>query len=296
MTVHKSWPTLALSLWLALFSENGGAATQRVEVAEGAVVYSQPDFQSEKLETLKSGTIVRIKTEKRVGLKGIGVFFRAKTPTGILGFIVDGDITGPARSTPALVRPAPPAPAPPTANAAAPLATPAAPPAAATGRLREAFAGLAIGMQDFAAPVRGKTYSASQLFLGARWITAPLWRSMVGELGGNLAPQAPRFLGRTGAFGQTKGYVASLHFLPLFKVVETGTFFTLVGAGPKLSLLSFSTNFNEGPNETQDFRAGGLAQVSLGFFVYGQQLRLDLNYTLDAAPYPGAFLSFLMKL
>jgi hypothetical protein len=87
-TAKKSTPTPKKT-------EGGGkseAAQSAVVGPEGATVYSQPNFDSQVLSVLSPTTKVVVSQKTRVGIGGLGLFYRVKYAPDKLGYVVDTEV------------------------------------------------------------------------------------------------------------------------------------------------------------------------------------------------------------
>jgi hypothetical protein len=73
-----------------------------------AEIFAEPNFNSKKVEKVKSGTLLFVNTEKKVGAGGMGVFYKVKTPSGKVGYITDADLVLTANGKIKVAKAAPP--------------------------------------------------------------------------------------------------------------------------------------------------------------------------------------------
>lgn len=97
-----------------LFSaQSSWAAAIRAQVANDADIYAEPGFGSKKVAHVNAGAVIVVRTEKRIGKGGMGVFFKAKTASGKIGYITDSDLVmagGKIKEVKVVAKPKPPPP------------------------------------------------------------------------------------------------------------------------------------------------------------------------------------------
>lgn len=254
------------------------AAVIAVQVSVDAEVFAKPNLKSKVIEKLTAGTVISMKTDKVVGEGGFGVFYKVRTPSRKIGYVVDSDIamTG---GKPLPVAP-PPAPKEPQRE----------PEPVVEKTVRETpdgAWGVSLGAANYSGEFAGKKHSATQMFFGGRWSrNSGILRHDAGIL---LSPNAPKFLSAAGASGKTSGFILLGDFSWNYHYFETSAFSLYVGAGPLLGYSSFSTNLNNETKKDSQFKFGGVADLGASVDFETGRARLDIRYFVEKSSYIGGF-------
>lgn len=154
--------------------------------------------------------------------------------------------------------------------------------------------GLQVAIVQYSEKLRGKTWSRSHIFMGARR-TAPkadpmAWRSDVGVI---FTAGAPRFLSQAGAFGESSGYVLMAEYLWLKPLIVKEKYSLFGAVGPLIAYSTYKTNFDDGPYSRTAIRPGLVLDAGASIKVLRKNyLRADLKVYIEQTFYTAQTVTF----
>lgn len=261
-------------------------------------VFTKPDLKSAVVERVNAGAVIRLKTDKVVGVGGLGVFYKVKTQSGLIGYVVDADILTANGEFPKPMANPPPMKRAQHPNAV-PSGAPSSPPTstAVPASREKSLWGMSAGGAQFTEKFEEQVESAFQMFFGIRWTgrRRSVW-SLTPDAGFVVSPFAPKFLSAAGASGETKGFITLGDFSLLYDFIESKKLAVFAGAGPLLGFSKYSTHYAGQPKESSSLKVGGVLDLGTSVDFRSGVVRLDARYFIAAQSFVGAFLTIQLFL
>jgi hypothetical protein len=253
--------------------------------ADGATVYSEPNFDSQMIGHLKSGQKVRASQKSYSGVAGFGSFYKIFFKKGRIGYIADNELI------PEYTR---------VGKRQIKQKNPEYDDFQAEKNERDPifftrYFGLAVGIADFSEKFGGQTFRAGTLLYGLK-LTGPniLFDGPPLDINILFHIGAPSYYSSF-TNGTAKGFMSIADFHIIFPVFETRNNLIHVGAGPLFIYTNFQMTFLESSFDSEELRFGASIAATysrrFGRFV----ARAEAKYYFEKTQYFGYFGSFQME-
>lgn len=266
-------------------------------VSEEAAVFSQADFDSEIITTLKPGQTFTISKGKK------GPFFRIRYAPGKTGWISDADIRPAGKNTATKGKKK-------TEKKAPEKKTKELGPFYEEGPeeggeppfYARRYRGLVLEFVNFTEDTMGKLRTANLLFYGIKW--SGYNTVFDGEIYTDAEllfhSGAPPYYGE--ATGQpASGFIMMGNFLFQTEIPQSERSMAFYGFGPAFRYTHFDVKLNNDPAAGQtrsytlnDLNLGAVFNLGMGFGIKRYALRVDVRYYWEIQRYTGLGLAFQM--
>jgi hypothetical protein len=276
----------SFTLLCLLLLEKNVKAEPAIIIDEGAVVFTQPDFDSEPKFKLHAGEKVE------VSKRNFGPFHRLKTKDGELGFIADSEykVTSKAATTE-------------KSNEQAAEKTADSPPEKKPKKQNPfsvtRYRGISISYVGYKEQTMGSQPMANLVFYGFKMAGPNLLvqGDMVTELNVDLFPGAPGFY-QEGTGNSASGWL--LHTDMIFESVfpQTRDIVTFAGFGPMFKYSHYNVSLTNSTGKTsaydlEDMVLGAVFNVGFGLRMGQTCLRAEFKYDWEKTQYWGLGMSLL---